>query len=130
MNKRLLIVEDNKNIIMQIRMALEARGFSVEVATDGVTAMEMAFNRKPDLILLDLVIPKLDGFLVLEGLKKDAQTQQIPVIVISAKAAEEDIRRARKLGASEYLVKPFEPKEIADAINRILDATPSKEANP
>jgi DNA-binding response OmpR family regulator len=122
MVKKILIVEDNRHIAMEMRLALEARGFAVELTTDGVSAMEMAFNLKPDLILLDLVIPKLDGFLVLEGLKKDPATRSIPVIVISVKAAEEDIQHARALGASDYLVKPFEPKVLAEAVKRTLDS--------
>lgn len=129
MAKKLLVVEDNRNILLGMRMALEARGYEVVVAQDGVSALEMAFDLKPDLVLLDLVLPKLDGFAVLEGLKKDHATRDIPVIVISAKAAEEDIRRARTLGASEYLVKPFDPAELAGTVAGILDGSTSKEAD-
>jgi CheY-like chemotaxis protein len=119
MSKKVLVVEDIKNIIMVIRMALEARGYQVMVAQDGVTAMQEVFSFKPDLILLDLVIPKLDGFMVLEGLKKDEKTKDIPVVVVSAKAAEEDIKRAKELGADEYLVKPFTPEELAEVVGRV-----------
>jgi DNA-binding response OmpR family regulator len=70
----------------------------------------------------------LDGFAVLDGLRKNAATQQIPVVVISAKAGEEDIRRARELGARDYLVKPFDPQELAAAVERTLaDTAPMKE---
>ena len=120
MRKKVLLVEDNKNIVMTMRMALEGRGYEVVVATDGVGAVEEALSCAPDAILLDLVIPKLDGFDVLRELRREPKTRDIPVIVISAKAAEDDIREARKLGAKEYIVKPFNPEELVGAIARVL----------
>jgi DNA-binding response OmpR family regulator len=120
MSKKVLVVEDNKNILLGIRMALEARGYEVKIVQDGVAAMEEAFDYGPDLILLDLVIPKLDGFLVLEGLKKEEKTRGIPVVIISARAAETDIRKARELGADDYVVKPFSPESLASTIGKFI----------
>jgi DNA-binding response OmpR family regulator len=120
MGKKVLVVEDSKNIITVVKMALEASGCDVRVAEDGLAAMEEVFSFEPDIILLDLLVPKLDGFIVLESLKKEEKTRAIPVVVISAKASEEDIKRAKELGAEEYLVKPFTPKELTGAVARIL----------
>jgi len=112
MAKKILLVEDDKNTIAVVKMALEAQYYEVAVAEDGVAAMERAFDFEPDLILLDLLVPKLDGWMVLEGLKKADKTYDIPVIVMSAKAGEEDIDKAERLGAEEYLVKPFTPESL------------------
>lgn len=120
MGKKVLVVEDSKNIITVVKMALEASGCEVRVAEDGLAAMEEVFSFEPDIILLDLLVPKLDGFMILESLKKEEKTRAIPVVVISAKASEEDIKRAKELGAKEYLVKPFTPKELTGAVARIL----------
>jgi DNA-binding response OmpR family regulator len=124
MAKKVLVIEDSRNIVAVVKIALEACGYEVKVAQDGVAAMEEVFASRPDLILLDLVIPKMDGFMVLEGLKKEEKTRNIPVIVISAKAAEEDIKRARELGASEYMVKPFNPEELRGTVAKVLGQRP------
>ena len=120
MGRKVLLVEDDKNTITVIKMALQAHLYEVTVAEDGVAAMEQAFNLEPDMILLDLLVPKLDGSMVLEGLKKADKTCNIPVVVIGAKAGDEDIRKARDLGAEEYLVKPFTPEELLGTVARFL----------
>ena len=120
MGKKILVVEDSRNFVKGLKMALEAKGYRVNVAGDGVQAMERVFSFKPDLVLLDLLVPKLDGFVVLESLKREDRTRSIPVVVISAKADEEDIKKARKLGAADYLVKPFTPRELAGALEKVL----------
>ncbi|RJP71398.1 MAG: response regulator [Candidatus Abyssobacteria bacterium SURF_17] len=120
MRKKILLVEDNRNIIMTTRMALEAREYELTVAIDGCEAIAKALSCEPDAILLDLVSPNLDGLDVLRELQKQQKMRGIPVIIISAKAAEEDIREARRLGAREYIVKPFGPEELVGAIARVL----------
>jgi DNA-binding response OmpR family regulator len=120
MGKKVLLVEDDRNTIAVVKMALEAHHYEVGVAEDGVAAIDQAFEFGPDVILLDLLVPKLDGCMVLEGLKKAHRTCDIPVIVISGRTGEEDIRRAKELGAEEYLIKPFTPEELLGTVARFV----------
>jgi len=86
MGKRILLVEDEKNIILGVRTCLDAVGYEVEIAENGELAMEALQRSHPDLILLDLMLPKVNGFEVLESLKSDPETETIPVVVLTAKA--------------------------------------------
>ena len=118
--QRILLVEDTPNLIISIQMCLEKEGFEVSIATDGITAIDLAFKAPPDLILLDLILPKLDGYIVCGALKADERTRSIPIVVISALAQHKDIKRAMELGVAAYLVKPFQPRELADTIKRVM----------
>ncbi|SDC29592.1 Response regulator receiver domain-containing protein [Candidatus Frackibacter sp. WG11] len=113
---RILLVEDTKNIILSVKMCLEGAGYEVAVVEDGVTAVDRALRQKPDLVLLDILIPKMNGYLVCEALREDDKTKDIPIVMLSAKAEEKDIKKAMKLGADDYLVKPFEPSELLDKV--------------
>ncbi|SKA08087.1 response regulator transcription factor [Selenihalanaerobacter shriftii] len=119
---QILLVEDEKNIILATKMCLEGAGYDVLVVKDGLTAIDTAFNYKPDLILLDILIPKMNGYLVCEALRQDERTKKLPIVMLSAKAEEEDIKKAMKLGANDYLVKPFEPKELLSKIKDNIEA--------
>lgn len=120
MGKKILLVEDEKNIILGVRTCLDAVGYEVEVAENGELAMEAVQRRHPDLILLDLMLPKLNGFEVLESLKGKAETAGIPVVVLTAKAEAEDRQRAMGLGADAYMTKPFRPQELWDILKNFL----------
>ena len=120
MGKRILLVEDEKNIILGVRTCLDAVGYEVEVAENGEEAMELIEQGHPDLILLDLMLPKVNGFEVLESLKTDPGTGSIPVVVLTAKAEEEDRLRATELGADAYMTKPFRPQELWDVLKKFL----------
>ncbi len=120
MGKRILLVEDEKNIILGVRTCLDAVGYEVEVAENGEIALDAVKRKKPDLILLDLVMPKFNGFEVLDSLKSDPGTREIPVIVLTAKAGEEDRQRAIGLGAEAYMTKPFRPQELWDVIKKLI----------
>lgn len=120
MSKKILLVEDEKNIILGVRTCLDAVGYQVEVVEDGVAAIESVRREMPDLMLLDLMLPKLDGFEVLNILKKERATKDIPVIVLTAKAEEEDRQRAVEHGADAYMTKPFRPQELWDILNKFL----------
>jgi DNA-binding response OmpR family regulator len=121
MKRKILLVEDEKGIAMALRYTLGGAGYEVIHAGDGMTGLEYALSRQPDLVLLDLVLPKINGFLVLEGLKQNDDTRNIPVFVTSARAEEADIRRARRLGADEYLVKPFRTSELLLLLEEYLE---------
>lgn len=94
MKKRILIIEDNEHIILVEKICLEAKGYDVSVATDGIEGLESAIRDQPDLILLDILIPKMNGYLVLEALQNNPAIQGIPVIVTSAKAQVDDLKKA------------------------------------
>ncbi|HOL18389.1 MAG TPA: response regulator [Bacillota bacterium] len=123
MSKRILLVEDEKNIILGLRTCLDAAGYQVEVVEDGEAALAAVHREKPDLVLLDLLLPKVDGFEVLSTMKNDHNLKQIPVIVLTAKAEEEDRRRALDLGANAYMTKPFRPQELWDILKKYLPDT-------
>lgn len=121
MAQRILLVEDAPNLVLSIKMCLQKEGFDVSVATDGVAAVNKAFEEHPDLILLDIIIPKLSGYLFCEALKADERTKSIPIVVISAKAQQQDIKRAMELGAVDYLVKPFQPRELVQTVKKFIE---------
>lgn len=120
MKKKILLVEDEKNIILGVTICLRSAGLEVAVAEDGDEALKKAENERPDLVLLDLVMPKLNGLDVLQAMKESEAMRDIPVIVLSARAQEEDIQRAMELGAADYMAKPFRPHELLAVIERVL----------
>lgn len=120
MGKRILLVEDEKNIVLGVRTCLDAVGYEVEIAENGELAMEAVRRSHPDLILLDLMLPKFNGFEVLESLKNNPGTSEIPIIVLTAKAGEEDRQKAMELGADAYMTKPFRPQELWDILKEFL----------
>lgn len=127
--KKILTVDDDRHVVRQIQVNLERAGYRVVTAFDGREALEKVEVEKPDLIVLDVLMPHLDGFEVLKRLRSDPQTCRIPVLMLSARAQEapED----RPLGVSGYLTKPFSPFELVASVQRLLaaPAMPGDEAN-
>ncbi|PUU88813.1 response regulator transcription factor [Halanaerobium sp.] len=113
---KILVVDDEKNIRLVVGKSLEKAGFDVDYAVDGVQAVEKANDINPDLILLDLRLPKMNGFLVLEALKSDTSTEEIPVIILSALSAEDDVQKVISLGAEDFLVKPISQSDLLAAV--------------
>ncbi len=120
MAKKVLLAEDEKNVILGVRTCLDAVGYDVEVVEDGEEALNSVKRAHPDLILLDLLMPKVDGFEVLKVLKGNEETSKIPIVVLTAKAEETDRQRAMELGADNYMTKPFKPQELWDVIKGYL----------
>jgi len=120
MSKKILIVDDEKLIVKMSSIILEQAGYETEGVHDGETALETVPVFKPDLILLDLMMPGIDGFQVLERLKADDSTCDIPVIIVSALEEKENIEKADKLGATDYVVKGSGPKKLLEAVNSIF----------
>ena len=120
MSNNILLVEDEKNIVLGVTICLRSAGLKVDVAEDGADALRKIEIEKPDLVLLDLVMPKLNGLDALQIMKENEQMKDIPVIVLSARAQEEDIQRAMDLGANDYMAKPFRPDELLAVIDRVL----------
>jgi CheY-like chemotaxis protein len=113
---KILLVDDEKNIRLVVGKSLEKAGYEVEFAVDGVEAVDKANEINPSLILLDLRLPKMNGFLVLEAIKGDTATEDIPVIILSALSEEDDIQKAISLGAADFLVKPVTQVELLSAV--------------
>lgn len=119
--KKILIVEDDKFLRELISQKLLKEGYDISEAVDGVRAIEVLKTERPDLILLDLILPGIDGFEVLTKIKGDANVAKIPVIVLSNLGQKEDIERGIKLGANDYLIKAhFTPGEIIEKIKGII----------
>ncbi len=106
--------------MLVIRICLEKAGYEVITATDGLKALEKIQNEKPDLVLLDILMPKMNGFLVFEALKDDPATSNIPVIFITAKSEEKDIQRGCQLGAAKYLIKPIKQEDLLTSVKKSL----------
>lgn len=113
---KILLVDDEKNIRLVVGKSLEKAGYDVEFAVDGVEAVDKANEINPDLVLLDLRLPKMNGFLVLEAIKGDTATEDIPVIILSALSEEDDIQKAISLGAADFLVKPVTQVDLLSAV--------------
>ena len=120
MRKNILIVEDEKDIIEVLRYYLEKEGYRVHVAQDGFAALEVAARVVPNLILLDLMLPKLDGLEVCKRLKSEERLRSIPVLMLTAKAEESDKVKGLDIGADDYITKPFGAKELVARVKAHL----------
>ena len=131
MTAHLLIVDDEEPALSMMRALLEQKRFDVTTARDGLEAMEKIQGRKPDLILLDVMMPDLDGYQLCDLLKKNPEYKNIPIIIITAKSQKKDIFWAREKGADEYLIKPVDPDALLKTIHKLLEEKKdsSKEAS-
>ena len=119
-NKTILIVEDDENTSSLIALYLEREGFSPVIAGDGETALALAGKHMPDLVILDLMIPKVDGWEVCRRLRR---TSEVPVIMLTARGEEIDRVAGLTLGADDYVVKPFSPRELVARVKAVLRRT-------
>lgn len=120
-SERILAVDDSPTIVAMISEILASAGYEVLTAGDGVEALEVAKTEEPDLILLDVMIPKLDGYRVCRLLKFDQKYKAIPIIMLTAKTEEESVSTGLRTGADQYLTKPVEPQQLLDAVAAELD---------
>lgn len=119
---KILAVDDEKHIVRLVQVNLERAGYEVHVAYDGREALEKVPQVNPDLIVLDVMMPHMDGFTVLKTLKQNPDTRDIPVIMLTAKAQDADVFKGWQSGVDSYLTKPFNPLELISFVQRILDA--------
>jgi two-component system, OmpR family, alkaline phosphatase synthesis response regulator PhoP len=115
---RILVVEDNADLAYGLRNNLEIEGYDVEVAADGEEGLEIARRRRPDLVILDLMLPRMDGFRVLRALRADGMS--MPVLILTARGEEADKVRGLKLGADDYVTKPFGVLELLARVEALL----------
>ncbi|HUI30419.1 MAG TPA: response regulator [Candidatus Acidoferrales bacterium] len=118
--KTILVVDDEKDIVQLIRYNLEREGFRVEAASDGNEALKKANEVRPDLILLDIMLPGKDGYEVMKSLNQNEKTSNVPVIFLTAKSAEFDEVLGLELGADDYIVKPISPRKLVSRIRAVL----------
>jgi len=120
MTRRALVVDDDAMIVKLQSMILERAGFDVVTASNGQEGLDQAAATHPDVVLLDVMMPGIDGLEVTRRLKADAATKAIPVILVSARTGMEDIDAGRAAGADEYVKKPFDPDDLVDLLERLL----------
>jgi DNA-binding response OmpR family regulator len=120
MAKKVLIIEDYPATSEMMANILEAEGIDSIIAPDGATGIEKTRSEKPDLILLDIMMPEMSGFEVCQKLKADPETSKIPIVIVSVKAAEDNIKMGKELGAVEYIPKPFDPFKLIEMVKKYL----------
>ena len=121
MGKRLLVIDDEVDIAETVKIRLEVNGYSVELAYDGLNGIDKAVKALPDLILLDILMPQVDGFEVCRRLRQIPETKNIPVIMLTAIKSSEILQKAKEAGAQDYLAKPFESGELVEIVRFYLE---------
>lgn len=120
--KRVLVADDEASMRLLLRVNLPLSGYDVVEAADGETALAVAREEHVDLILLDVMLPGISGFDVAEHLRKDSATAHIPIVFVSARADEADVRHGLELGALGYITKPFDPLSLGRRLDELTDA--------
>ena len=128
--EKVLIIEDEKDIVKMLDYNLRKEGFRIFSANNGEDGLDMARRENPDLILLDLMLPEMDGLDVCKAVKNDAKTTHIPIIILTAKAQESDKVVGLELGADDYVTKPFSPRELIARIKAVLRRLKEKDKLP
>ena len=120
MDAKILIVEDERDIADLLRYNLQEAGFKTDYVRNGADALQRAVEKAPDLILLDLMLPEVDGTIVCRLLKNDPRTKNIPIVMVTAKTDEKDRVAGLELGADDYITKPFSPREVVLRVSAVL----------
>lgn len=118
---KVLVIEDDPSLRLLWRVGLEVHGMRVIEACDGVNGLELARREQPDVITLDVMLPRLDGWSVARKLRQDAQTRDIPIVFLTARADQRDRQRGLELGAVEYVTVPINPTELPHTIEAVLE---------
>ena len=118
--KTILLVDDEPDLLDSLSVRLRASGYNVLLATDGLEALKKARSENPDLILLDLMLPKMDGYKVARLLKFDGRYSHIPILILSARCQDMDKELGKSAGADDYMVKPFDSADLISRIKRLL----------
>ncbi len=129
-NRTIMVVDDNTDLVEILRITLESKGFNVRCAYSGQELLDSLEKQKPDLILLDIMMPQMDGLEVLTRLKGNPATASIPVILLTAKVQNEDVEKGYKLGTEHYIKKPFTNTQLMTGINRFLGVPDTQPSPP
>ena len=119
-NGLVLVADDDEDILMLVRLILERAGFEVIAARDGAEAVELACARPPQLVVLDVTMPEVDGLEALERLRADERTAGVPVLLLSSRVQEADVERGLAAGATGYVPKPFSPRDLTARVAELL----------
>jgi DNA-binding response OmpR family regulator len=122
-NMRVLVVDDEPDVLLLCRVNLGFAGHEVLEASNGERGVELALGERPDVIVLDVMLPRRDGYSVLEELVSDRRTRETPVILLTANAQDADRRRGWRAGCTEYMTKPFSLSALAEAVDRVAEMT-------
>jgi DNA-binding response OmpR family regulator len=118
--QKILVVDDDEHILRSLSQYLELEDFDVISASSGPEALKLFAEHSPDLLVLDVMMPGMDGYQVLEAIRKNAQTAHVPVLMLTARDQHNDIVKGYQMGATSYLVKPFNLDELVDAIREVF----------
>lgn len=125
---RILIVDDEPDLLAVLRFGLQVEGFDVMEASDGEQGLNLAREQRPDLMVLDLMLPRMDGYKVCRALKFDERYRSIPIFILSARSGDTDRRLALDLGADAFITKPYDMRDLVDRIRKRLQAPPARSA--
>lgn len=120
MSKRVLIVDDEPNIVISVEFLMKREGFEVSVARDGEEGLAAIRQQRPDLVVLDVMMPKLNGFEVCEAVRADPDLSGVRILMLTAKGREAEIKKGIELGADTYMPKPFSTRELVDKVKALL----------
>lgn len=120
MGRKILIVDDEPNIVLSLEFLMQQSGYDVAVARDGAEALELLTSFMPDLVLLDVMLPKINGFEVCQKIRDNPAWRAVKVIMLSAKGRESEISKGMALGANAYVTKPFSTRELVDRVASLL----------
>ncbi len=123
MNKRILIVDDEPNIVVSLEFLMKREGFEVAVATDGEAALKSVEEKQPDLVLLDIMLPKKNGFEVCQTIRANPDWQGVKIVMLTAKGRDTEVAKGTALGADAYMTKPFSTKDLITQVRQILGIT-------
>ncbi len=129
MQDTVLVVEDESDVVDLLRYNLSRAGFGVMIASDGVEGLEMARKNRPDIIVLDLMLPRMDGHAVCKALKRETETEQMPIVMLTAKSEPNERVLGLELGADDYVTKPFSPRELVLRVQALLRRLRSSRSN-
>ncbi|EGV32807.1 response regulator receiver protein [Thiorhodococcus drewsii AZ1] len=123
MSKRILIVDDEPNIVISLEFLMMREGHEVRVARDGEAGLNAVRTHRPDLVVLDVMMPKLDGFAVLETVRSEPELAHTRILMLTAKGGEADRQKGLSLGADAYMTKPFSTRELVEQVKELLALT-------
>lgn len=130
MGKKILIADDDPVIIKLLQVNLEMEGYDVITAEDGEQAVRKAKSRRPDLVILDIMMPNMDGWAARQALSQVSNLKDVPVIFLSARAQQADIQKGYEADVAEYVTKPFDPMELLEIIDGVLKGTYKRPERP
>ena len=120
MNNKILVVEDEESLLKLESILLTSKGYLVTGVMDGRAALEEIRTNRPDLVILDIMLPEIDGFEVCKRIKENSETRDIPVVMLTAKKSNQDVERGRQVGADAYITKPFRSARVMEVIEGLI----------